>query len=217
MVSLVERGHLDRVSVRFLRKLFAALDASLTAEVGWRGASLDRLLDEEHAGLVELVAGLLRDLGWLVEVEVTYSEYGERGSYDILAFHPATRSLLVIEVKTDLVAAEATLRKLDEKTRLGRKVVKDRFGWTAATVSRLLVLPATSTARRRVARHATLFGAAFEVRTAAFQRWMLQPTGQVSALWFVAERDRRVAIRRRPTPERVRLHGSRPNNPRVAA
>lgn len=153
MVSLIERGHLQEVSLRITRRVAASLDAALIVHLQWRGAAIDRLLDEDHAGLVAAVAAVLGKTGWLVESEVTYSIYGERGSFDLLAFHPATRTLLVIEVKTELASIELTLRKMDEKARLGARVARERFGWEARAVSRLLVMADTSTNRRRVDQH----------------------------------------------------------------
>ncbi len=71
MVSLIERGHIDRISLRALRRVLAALDASAFVTVNWRAGDLDRLVDEDHARLVAAVAALLRAAGWLVETEVT--------------------------------------------------------------------------------------------------------------------------------------------------
>lgn len=100
----------------------------LLLDVRWRAGALDRLLDEDHSAVVGALAELLGKLGWEVQLEVTYSVYGERGSYDILAWHRPTRTLLVIEVKTDVVSVEATLRKLDEKTRLAKSAGKTSAG-----------------------------------------------------------------------------------------
>ncbi|MDL2334652.1 MAG: helix-turn-helix domain-containing protein [Chloroflexota bacterium] len=118
-VSETERGHLP--SVPILRRILAALDAHLVVEVRWRAGELDRLLDADHAMLGALVARLLGEAGWEVRIEVTYNEFGERGSIDLLAFMPATGTLLVLEIKTDMAAVEQTLRKLDETAgRCGR-------------------------------------------------------------------------------------------------
>lgn len=204
LVSRIERGHVEMVAVRTVRRLMAALDASLALEVHWRGAGLDRLLDEGHATLVAAVAARLRELGWLVEIEVTYSEFGERGSYDLLAYHPVARMLLVIEVKTDLPSAEATLRKLDEKTRLAPKIARERFGWQATGVGRLLVMPDAYTLRRRIARHADLFGRALPARNVPVRRWLARPSGVLSGLWFVSNRDGGVAVSAARSAERVR-------------
>ena len=84
-------------------------------------APLDRLLDEKHARSSARPSICSRHLGWVAEVEVSYSVYGERGSIDILAWQQTLAALLVIEVKSELVSVEATLRKLDEKVTTGRR------------------------------------------------------------------------------------------------
>ena len=199
-----------------VRRILAALDASVALEVRWRGAAIDRLLDEDHARLVAAVAEWLRDGGWLVEVEVTYSEFGERGSFDILAFHRATGALLAIEVKTELGSAEATLRKLDVKVRLAAKVAADRFGWQAMNTSKLLVIAETSTARRQVQRHGQLFERAFPVRNVQVKQWLRKPDGRVSGLWFFAFSDPQVAISAIKPRHRIRVPKSESGNRAVA-
>ena len=59
---------------------------------------MERLIDEAHAEAVAAVALTLESLGWTVAVEVTYSEYGERGSIDLLALRAERRAALVVEV-----------------------------------------------------------------------------------------------------------------------
>jgi transcriptional regulator with XRE-family HTH domain len=204
LISLVERGHLESLSVRVIRELLGSLDAGLVLEVRWRGAALDRLLDEAHAALVAETAARLRHLGWEVQVEVTYSEFGERGSFDILAWHPVARVVLAIEVKTDLPSLEGTLRKLDEKARLAAKVGRGRFGWQAQSVGRVLVVPSTSTMRARLARHATVIETSLPLQGMAFRRWLTQPSGAASGVWFVSNTNRGGAKSVRPAHERVR-------------
>jgi transcriptional regulator with XRE-family HTH domain len=217
MISLVERGHISRCSLRLLRRVVGAVDASVTLDLRWRGAALDRLLDEDHAAIAARVATRLRALGWLVEIEVSYSEFGERGSYDLMAFHPRTGALLTVEVKTDLPSAEATLRKLDEKHRLAPKIARERFGWTAASVSRLLVMPATRTLRRRIEAHSALFEQALPLRTSATKRWLVKPDRAVGGIWFVPDIDGQSGIRRRLSPTRVRVPRRGQRNRAVAA
>ena len=48
-VSLLERGHLQHVSVPALLSVAAALDARLDISIRWRAGDLDRLLDAGHA------------------------------------------------------------------------------------------------------------------------------------------------------------------------
>ena len=118
--------------------------------------------------------------------EISYSEYGERGSIDLAPLQAATRVLLIVEVKTELVSIESTLRKLEEKVRLGPSIVRDRFGWQPALVGRVLVLPEESTARRRVARHSAVLDQAFPQRGRAFISWLRSPFGPLAAIWFAS-------------------------------
>ena len=204
MVSLIERGHLDSVSLRLARTVLGALDARAAVLVTWRAGDLDRLLDEDSAVVVATLAGRLRGARWLVETEVTYARYSERGSYDVLAFHPASGTVLVVEVKTDFPSAEATLRKLDEKVRLAPTVARERFGWRARTTARLLVMPDERTLRRRVERHSALLDGAFAARSVAVRRWIDKPSGTISGLWFLTVTNPGSGIQRPGVRSRVR-------------
>jgi transcriptional regulator with XRE-family HTH domain len=115
-VSLLERGHIDGLSIRALRRACAALDADLVLLVRWRGGDLNRLLDERHARLGARLARILEALGWEVSPEVTFAINGERGSIDLLAWHAGTRTLLVVEIKSELTSAGDTLRRLDVRS-----------------------------------------------------------------------------------------------------
>jgi transcriptional regulator with XRE-family HTH domain len=191
LISLLERGHCAGCPVATIRRVLAALDAGLEIDVRWRGSELDRVLDQRHADLVGRTILLLRRFGWLPEVEISYSCFGERGSIDVLAWHPTTRSLLVVEVKSEIVSVESTLRKLDEKVRLGGSVASERLGWRhvggPSATSRLIVLPATRTEHRRVARHAAVFDRACPTRGFAVRRWLRDPAGPLAGLLFVTD------------------------------
>jgi Holliday junction resolvase-like predicted endonuclease len=187
VVSRAECGHLEELTGAIVRALFAAVGARVEMRVSWDGAALDRLLDERHARLVEVVARRLRGRGWTIAAEVSFSHYGERGSIDILAWHPATRSLLVVEVKTELGAIEETLRVLDVKVRNASKIARERFGWLVASTSRVLVLPATRTARRHVAAHAEAIGSVMPLQTRQFESWTRSPGRAVGGVWFVTD------------------------------
>ena len=217
LISLIERGQIDGLSLRTVRRVLAALEIRSVLDLSWRGAALDRLLDEEHAGLVAIVAAHLRHHGWLVELEVTYSRFGERGSIDIFAFHEATGTLLVIEVKTDLPSTEATLRKLDEKVRLGPEIALARFGWRARSVARILVMPDASTLRRRVARHSGVFDPTLPSRGASVRAWRRSPSGSISGLWFLSRSGQRAGKQPKPGPIRVRSRKHQSPSTGVAA
>lgn len=186
LVSLVETGRSRAVSLSKLERILEPLEADLEVVVRWRGGELDRIVDAAHAAMTAAVAALVGALGWDVRLEVTYAIGAERGSIDLLAFHAPTRSLLVVEVKVDLTSAEATLRRHDEKVRLARRVALERYGWTSASVSRLLVLPDASTPRRRVAAHGAIFDRAYPIRGPDARRWLTFPGGAVAGLLFLS-------------------------------
>jgi transcriptional regulator with XRE-family HTH domain len=188
-ISRIERGGLWLLQVDTVRRVADALDAHVAIDLRWQGAALDRLLDERHAELVAATASALERLGWHVTAELSYSRFGERGSIDLVGWRADVRALLVVEVKTELGSIELTLRKLDEKERLAGHVVAERFGWRAATVSRLLVLPDTSTPRRQVERHAGLLSRSLPMRGVALRAALRVPRMKIDGLLFVSTGD----------------------------
>jgi transcriptional regulator with XRE-family HTH domain len=149
--SRVESGHARDHTVDTLRKMAAALDARVTLGLQWRGAGLDRLLDERHAALADGATDWLRGLGWTVALEVTYSHFGERGSIDLLAGRADLGACLIVELKTEIVSIEELVRRLDAKARLGGGIQLERAGWRPRRVARLVIVLEGSTNRRRVA------------------------------------------------------------------
>lgn len=204
LVSLIERGRLDGTSLRSVRAVLGPLGASAWLDVRWKGGLLDRLLDEGHAALVGTVARDLAGWGWEVSPEVSYSVFGERGSIDLLGWHVRSQTLLVVEVKTELVSIEATLRKHDEKLRLAPNVAGERFGWRSRVVGGVIVLAADRTQRRRVDRHATVLGRALPARGPDVRAWLRRPTGPMAGLWFVTPTNPARGDGARDTPCRVR-------------
>ena len=161
-------------------------------------------MDEGHAAIVGVVVRWLTDVGWEVQPEVTFAVYSERGSIDVLAWDAASRTLLVVEVKTELASVEETLRRHDVKARLAHRVAAERFGWHAARTARLLVLPDTSMARRRVARHAAVLERAYPVRGTDARRWIRAPRVAIAGLVFVSDR----TVRRSVGRKRIRVRRS---------
>jgi hypothetical protein len=163
----------------------AALGAYLDVRVRWHGEDLDRLLDAAHAALVEATVAMLNRRGWASAVEVSFNHFGERGSIDVLAWHAASRTLLVVEVKSVVPDARATISTLDRKARLGNGIGRDR-GWDALSVGRLLVIADSSTSRRRVRALERVFGTAYPNRGMAVRRWLAAPAGPLSGLQFLS-------------------------------
>src|SRR3990172_1243143 len=73
LIARVERGGADRVTPIVLRRICDALGARLTVRLDWQGEALDRLLDADHAALVERVVRELQAAGWRGLVEVTFA------------------------------------------------------------------------------------------------------------------------------------------------
>src|SRR4051794_16124499 len=88
LVSLIERGHLEKLSVGVLRQVAGSLDIRVDLNARTRHGDLDRLLNSGHARLHEELAQLFGSLpGWLHAPEVSFAVYRERGVIDILCFH----------------------------------------------------------------------------------------------------------------------------------
>lgn len=187
VVGRIERGERAGLAIDAVDAVAEALGATADVNLRWRGEALDRLLDESHARLVELVVRRLRDLGWEVAVEVTFSAFGERGSIDVLAFHPARRALVVIEVKSVVPDAQAMLAAMDRKGRLAPELALGR-GWDARSVARVLVIRDTRTNRRRLERIAESVRALLPGGSREVQRWLRDPADRsVSGVWFVPD------------------------------
>ena len=209
-ISKAERGHIATLSLGALRRFFAAVDAGFEGSVIWRGGSLDRVLDERHAAVVGVTAQILKARGWEEVIEASYAVYGERGSVDILAGFQRTRTILVVEVKTELTSIEQLGRKVDEKVRLARQhLCKDRFGWTPTYAGRLLVLPDLDSRRRAVHRHSAVLDLAFPARGATVRTWLRHPVGDLGGILFVADMSPGTVSARRRGAERVRRVSAR--------
>jgi transcriptional regulator with XRE-family HTH domain len=194
-VSLVERGHLDAVSLRALRRLASALEVRLEVTARTRGGDMDRLLNAGHAAMHEEMARHLSSVpGWLHAPEVSFSVFGERGVIDSLAFHPDTGSLVVIELKTALVSVENLLTTMDIRLRLASRIARER-GWPATTVSGWIVIADSRTNRRRVAEHSATLRSAFPSDGRRMRAWLRTPAGAVRALSFWSDSNPRAANR----------------------
>jgi len=203
-VSLIERGQWDRLSHRTLVQVADVLQIRVGVIASWRGSDLDRLLNADHSRLHERVAGLLgARAGWYWQPEVSFSIWGERGVIDILAFHPPTGSLLVIELKTEIVDAQDLVGTIDRRVRLAQQIAAER-GWAAHATSAWVVVADTRTNRRRLAAHRLMLRTAFPADGRAIRAWLHVPSGTIRSLSFLPlASDRRIS-RRRAAVKRVR-------------
>ena len=172
--------------MRALTRLTDALAARLVVRVLWQGEELDRLLDADHARLVEEIVRRLSVAGWTAAPEVTFHVAGERGSIDVLAWHEEARRLLVVEVKSVVPDIQAMLAGLDRKVRIAPVVARER-GWAARSASRLLVLPDDRTARRRLGNFASTFDQVLPARNVRIRRWIWDPVEPVAGVMFLSD------------------------------
>ena len=184
----LEAGKAGRLRLDDIRDDFARFGATVRVTAWWNGADLDRLLDSEHARVVGAGIGWLREYGWgRIDTEVTFNDFGDRGSIDVFAAQPETRSVVVGEIKSAWGSLEETLRSLDVKARLAPQLAEERFGFRPANVAVLLIFPAERNARRIAERHAAILDTAFPARTIEVRRWLRVPAGSLRGLWFVTD------------------------------
>jgi hypothetical protein len=181
----LEAGLAGQLRIDDVDSCFAAIGGRLDVRGWYNGAAGDRLLDEVHARVGGRKREVLTPYGWLVQAEVSFSEYGERGSIDLLAYHPPTRALLVDEIKSEIGSVEGLLRPFDIKCRLAPKIARERFGWQPQLLGRMLVLPEERSVRRTVERHAGLLYGALPARSRALRSWVARPTGNIAGIWFL--------------------------------
>jgi transcriptional regulator with XRE-family HTH domain len=189
LVSRMERGHLDSVTLATIRAVAKALDVRVDLTPRWRAGDLDRLLNARHSELHELVARHIAQLpAWVAQPEVSFAVYGERGIIDILAWHPGGRALLVIELKTDIADVNELVGTVDRKSRLAVRIAVER-GWINGrepppTVSIWVIVAEGPTNRRRVQAHSAMLRAAFPSDGRAIAGWLRNPVRPMRALSF---------------------------------
>ena len=185
-VSLIERGHLDSVSLRALRAVAGVLEIRLTIGTQWRGGGLPRLLNRRHSAMHEAMAAKFERVhGWTYRPEVSFSIYGERGIIDALAWHEASRSLLVIELKTEIVDVQELIGTMDRRRRLAPEIVRD-LTWRPGTVGAWVIVADSRTNRRHAAGHRAVLRAAFPSDGHAVGGWLREPAGPLAALSFLS-------------------------------
>jgi transcriptional regulator with XRE-family HTH domain len=186
-VMSIEAGLAGDVQLGRIRSVFGAVDGAARLSTWWHGAAADRLLDERHAGLVESALRVLRDRGWETAAEVSFSEFGERGSIDILAGYRPMLALAVGEVKGSIGSMEEMHRMLDVKERLAPGLWREQFGWQPRIVGRVLILPEDRSIRRIVERHAATMATVYPARSREVRGWLRQPDRPLRGIWFLSD------------------------------
>lgn len=205
-VSRIERGQFEGLSISTLMRVASALEIRIDWVPRWRGGELDRMLNSGHAAMHEAAALEFAGTDWLTAAETTFAIYGERGVIDILAFHPPTGALLVIELKTDLVDVQGLIGAVDRYRRLAPQIARER-GWAIRSVSCWVLLRNTPSNHRRLAAHATVLRNAFPDDGRQMRGWLRQPDGAVAALSFLSDSHTRNASATSSGVQRVHRRG----------
>ncbi len=208
VIAAVERGNFARVRVEQLLAIAVALQADLDIVLRWNGTELDRLLNAGHSAMHELVVGILTAASWEAVPERSFSIWGERGVIDLLAWHAATRTLLIVELKTEIVEVQRLIGTVDRYRRLAPQIIRD-LGWEPLTVSVWVAVAENPTNRRRLSEHAGVLRAAFPTDGRTVPGWLRSPSDPLRALSFLS--DARVANRTAARSSRRRVRAaSRP-------
>ena len=192
-VSLVERGRVPGFSIMEADSICKALGATLV--LGIEAPLLlagSRQRDAAHARCVAFVMRRLAREGWSVQREVQIGTLSRPGWIDLLAFNPALRVLLVIEIKTELVDLGGLERQLGWYSREARQAAK-RLGWSAAEVVPLVLLLTTTRNDVRLRENAAGIGQAFPRRwrdVIAVVRGRVHPAGTGCGIAMIDPRSR---------------------------
>jgi len=144
-------------------------------------------MNRGHAAMHEAVARWLRDVGgWLALPEVSFARDRERGVIDIVAWHAASQSVLVIELKTRLVDLNDLMATMDIRRRVVWQIARDQ-GWEPSTASVWVVVAPSRTNARILADHRTVLLAKFPADGRQMRRWLADPQGPIAALSFLPQ------------------------------
>ncbi len=183
-VSLLERGHWERLSFARVRGIAAAVDVRVEVTGRWRGGDANRLLSRRHSILAESFAAFMAGQpDWVAEPEVSFAVYGERGIVDLLAWHEPTAHLLVVELKTEFVDFNEMLGTLDRKVRLAGTIGASH-GRHARLVSAWLIVTDTRTNRRHARQHATMLGNRLALDGRQLRAFLRDPSKATTGLAF---------------------------------
>lgn len=180
----IEAGRVD--SARELTAYASALGADVDVRVRWRGGDLDRLLNRRHAALHERMARLWSGYpAWAAVPEVTFAHFGERGVVDWIAWHAETGTLLIVELKSEIVDVNDLLATTNRRIRLAPQIAAP-YGWLPKHVAAWVAVEDSPSNHRRLARHATLLRSVFPDDGRAMRPWLARPDRPVRCLSFLS-------------------------------
>ncbi|KRT63057.1 MAG: hypothetical protein XU10_C0016G0049 [Chloroflexi bacterium CSP1-4] len=192
-MSLIERGLLTGVSLRVIGDLCDVLEiqAEWQLRPPWiTGASTDdgaarirpggRQHDAGHARSNAYVRRRLERLGWIVAQEIEITMGRTHGFIDILAFDPATRTLVLGEIKTELHDIGEVQRTMAWYEREARPAAR-RLGWMPSRIRSCVFLLVTRANDERVAANREALAQAYPVRSRVLASLLKDPSRWIPA------------------------------------
>jgi len=148
--------------------------------------------DLVHATCSAYVARRLAPGGWETRLEVEIGTGRYRGWIDVLGFRPADRSLLIGEVKTEILDLGAIQRTLAWYEREAWKAAR-LLGWNAQRSTAVLLVLATAENDARVSVNRAGLKASFPTKARQLQQWVDSPgsTAPPPAIAMINPRTRR--------------------------
>lgn len=209
MIAAVESAQANP-SLDLIAALLDGLDIDL--ELVGRGPTAiegSRSHDAAHAICSAYIQRRLEARGWEVAREVRIEDGRYIGWIDLLAFHPPTRTVLVIEVKTRIDDLGAIERSIDWHARGARRAAQ-RLGWQPRRVSAWVLALATDEVEDELRRNRVVWESGFPRRARGLAQDLMAPE-QIAERPGLALIDPR--SRRRDWLIRARVDGRRSSAP----
>ncbi len=206
-VSRLERGQLDGCTLATLRRVATVVEIQLDLVGRWRGGEGARLMSERHGAMAESVSRVLPLSGWELRAEVSFSIYGERGVIDLLAWHAATRTVLLIELKTEIVDVGELLATFGRKRRLLARIAREQ-GWDPLVLASAVLVDDRTMNRTRVAAHRATLRLELPADGRRLHAWLRSPNGPIAALGFWRYSRGTRTTRTLPPVRRVRVRAA---------
>jgi transcriptional regulator with XRE-family HTH domain len=132
--------------------------------------------DIVHARCSGYVEGRLLGAAWSVDREVELMTDHAHGWIDLLAFEPISKTLVIVEIKTQLDDIGAVERQLGWYERNAVRVAHSR-GWHPTRVLSWLLLLASDEVEQAVSMHRQALGRSFPGRAATMLQCIVEPRG----------------------------------------
>ena len=147
--------------------------------------------DGVHARCSAYVARRLESAGWLVRREVEVSDGRLRGWIDLLAFHPGSGTLLIVEIKTSIDDIGRLERQIGWYTRAAATMIAG--DWRPVRTAALVLALATAEVDEAIAQHRAVLDRALPARATAIRDVIagVQPETDLRGIALIDPRSRR--------------------------